>query len=380
MTSLMAVSREWQRRPPDERFLTLDSLRESVAERTRSAAVMEGDTKDITVSTAGDELFVRAGNFEDGKDTTARFTNWSMGQLATICGAPAGYLSRLPAAIAADCLNHGIKTMQREKNLLLFTKNHTDEVTPQAEGNVVTLARNVPNNVLRAVTSTSYGRIWDIQVVDSIIMMNIRANERWVVPAASYKSEEPKRATTIYGSDRDVFIFLCDPQHPIAVNGKPKFRGFYVYNSEVGSQVLGVATFLYDCVCDNRIIWGVEGFVLMKRRHTSLAPAWFMEEGQGILDKYAESAASREEEVIRKANTIQLGSTPEDVLEFLTVKTNFGKRYAMEAITYAERVEGNPTLLWNVVSGLTAVARNIPHTDTRVGYEIEAGRLLNMAA
>lgn len=379
MTELLTVSRQWAKRPPDERFLTLDALRESVTDRTKRAAVLEGDTKDLKVFPIGDELFVKAGDFPDGKDTLAKFTNWSMGQLATICGAPAGYLAKLPAPIAADCLNHGIKTMAREKNLILYDKEHTTEIT-SGEGNVVSMERNVPKNTIRAITSSSYGRIWDIQVVDSILLMNAKANGRWVVPAASYSAEDPKRATTIYGSDRDMFVFLCDPSTPIEVNGKPKFRGFYAYNSEVGSQVLGVATFLYDTICDNRIIWGVEGFIIMRKRHSALAPAWFQDVGLKVLEKYAEAASSREEEMIRKARAIQLGNTPEAVLEFLTTRTKFGTRYAMEAIDYAEKVEGNPTTLWNVVSGLTAIARNIPHTDTRVGYEIEAGKLLNRAA
>ena len=47
-----------------------------------------------------------------------------------------------------------------------------------------------------------------------------------------------------------------DPKNPVEVNGEQLFRGFYTWNSEVGSAVFGLTTFLYRYVCDNRIIWG----------------------------------------------------------------------------------------------------------------------------
>src|SRR3546814_11805905 len=61
--------------------------------------------------------------------------------------------------------------------------------------------------------------------------------------------EVTKGTTTLYASDRDVFLFLVDDANPIEAgrlpNGDPDlfFRGFYCWNSEVGSQTLGMATF-----------------------------------------------------------------------------------------------------------------------------------------
>jgi len=51
--------------------------------------------------------------------------------------------------------------------------------------------------------------------------------------------EVTKDTTTLYASDRDVFLFLVDDTHPIEAgklpNGDPDlyFRGFYCWNSEV---------------------------------------------------------------------------------------------------------------------------------------------------
>ncbi len=66
-----------------------------------------------------------------------------------------------------------------------------------------------------------------------------------------------KETTTLYASDRDVFLFLVDDTHPIEAgrlsNGDPDlfFRGFYCWNSEVGSKTLGIASFYLRTVCAN---------------------------------------------------------------------------------------------------------------------------------
>ena len=58
-----------------------------------------------------------------------------------------------------------------------------------------------------------------------------------------------KDTTTLYASDRDVFLFLVDDMNPIEAgtlpDGSPDlfFRGFYCWNSEVGAKTLGIASF-----------------------------------------------------------------------------------------------------------------------------------------
>ena len=82
---------------------------------------------------------------------------------------------------------------------------------------------------------------------------------RWKVPGLldwSTMTDNPfvevtKDTTTLYASDRDVFLFLVDDAHPIEAgrlpNGDPDlyFRGFYCWNSEVGSKTLGIASSLF---------------------------------------------------------------------------------------------------------------------------------------
>src|SRR3546814_17706854 len=75
-----------------------------------------------------------------------------------------------------------------------------------------------------------------------------------------------KDTTTLYASDRDVFLFLVDDAHPIAAaclpNGDPDlfFRGFYAWNSKVGSKPPGIASFYLRAGCTTRNSCGSEEF------------------------------------------------------------------------------------------------------------------------
>lgn len=70
-----------------------------------------------------------------------------------------------------------------------------------------------------------------------------------------------QNTTTLYASDRDVFLFLVDDLNPIEAgrlpDGSPDlyFRGFYCWNSEVGAKTLGMASFYLRAACQNRNLW-----------------------------------------------------------------------------------------------------------------------------
>ena len=52
------VHREWAKRPDDERFLTVESLREMVAGRTTRAAVVGVNIEEILVRASSGELYL----------------------------------------------------------------------------------------------------------------------------------------------------------------------------------------------------------------------------------------------------------------------------------------------------------------------------------
>jgi hypothetical protein len=199
------------------------------------------------------------------------------------------------------------------------------------------------------------------------------------VPGASYAASDPKRATTLYASDRDVFLFLVDEEKQIEVGGEKFFRGFYTWNSEVGSATMGLATFLYQGVCDNRIIRGQAGKSEFKIRHTSGAPMRFMREAVPQIEGYANASTAGEIEGIRRAQVTEVGKDRDSVEKWLAAR-GFTGGQAGNIYQAAETRDKNPRSIWGLVDGATYLARDIAHTDDRVDYERKAGKLLDAVA
>jgi hypothetical protein len=358
--NLYKASHQWATRPNDQRFLNLEDLLASVSQRKRESWTATPKVKTIrpVIETVDNDerLMIQVFDPSEGGDRLLEPTHHGFGQLAQYAGAPASYLRKLPDALAAINLAFGLENQPIREDALL-------------------LAQSNGENHLRAITSTSYGRIWDEEVVRAVIKVN--GDGRWRVPASSYTVQNPKRATTLYASDRDVFIFLVDDQNPIEVNGETLFRGFMTWNSEVGSAVFGLTTFLYRYVCDNRIIWGATEVQELRIRHTGGAPERFAYEGAQYLSRYAEESTYKTVQAISAAQQFEIpkAAKKDGVLGWLKER-GFTAAVAKAAVQSAEVEEGEAKSLWQIINGLTAHARTIPHTDARVELETSAGKLM----
>lgn len=363
-TNLHAASREWATRPDDQRYTTLADLKAAVMQRKRECWTATPETSELRVLPDGqNDLAITVYDPTKGEQRNLTPTNWSFSQLAGYAGAPGSYLRKLPAELAAINLQWGL------------------EHAPQRDDALV-LAQSNGDNRLRAMTSTSYGRIWDHDVVEAVEKVN--GDGRWQVPAASYTTTNPKRATTLYASDRDVFLFLVDPKNPIEVGGEQLFRGFYTWNSEVGSAVFGLCTFLYRYVCDNRIIWGATNVQELRIRHTGGAPERFAYEGWKYLRRYADEATAGIAQGIKAAQALDLNTKINtgkgDTVQSWLQSRGFTKAQAQASVETATAEQGQARSLWDIVNGVTAYARSVSHTDERVQLEAKAGKLMDLVA
>ena len=186
--------------------------------------------------------------------------------------------------------------------------------------------------------------------------------------------------TTIYGSDRDIFIFLADENNRIEManrrdgQGGSLARGFFVWNSEEGSKSIGAAFFLFDYVCMNRIVWGVQDFSEIRLRHTAGAPDRWLEEISPVLMEYSNAAAAPIEQTIREA---QAKRVDDDLDAFLA--NRFTKSEATAVKQAHIREEGRPIeTIWDATTAVTAHAKTIPHMDARVDMERKGGKLLDL--
>ncbi|MBB4187323.1 hypothetical protein GGE07_003987 [Sinorhizobium terangae] len=369
------VSSEWFSRPDDERYLSLGELYDAVKSRADRAHARTVESSAIRVEASRNnaerlELIVAA----ETRPVTP--THWSYGQLCGLVGAPASYMRQLPAPLAGINLQHGLI-------------NHSAEL-------VKTLEADDGRLELRAITGPEYGRVWDHELVSAV--MNIAGNgtgdTMWKVPGVldwSTMTHNPfvdisKETTTLYASDRDVFLFLVDDTHPIEAgrlpNGEPDlyFRGFYCWNSEVGSKTLGIASFYLRAVCCNRNLWGVENFEEIVIRHSKFAGHRFAHEAAPALNNFANSSPAPFVAGIRAARERIVAGTDDDRQGFLR-KRGFSKAETARIIDTVLREEGRPPeSIFDFVQGITALARTKSHQDTRLELEAKAKKLLEQAS
>src|ERR1700733_4364470 len=107
--------REWASRPPDERYASVHALYEAARARRQQLEQRTIETGELRAEAVDDDLA-----FRKSSGHTATLTHWSFGQLATIAGAPPNYLRSLPASIATDALNYGLRRQGREQHPLLI--------------------------------------------------------------------------------------------------------------------------------------------------------------------------------------------------------------------------------------------------------------------
>lgn len=369
------VSSEWFNRPADERYLSLSDLMEAVkgrAERSRTRTV---ESAAVRVEASRDNA-ERLDLVLPGSDVLVAPTHWSFGQLAALVGAPAAYLRQLPAPLAGINLQYGLTSHRAEQVKTLETEDGRTE--------------------LRAVTGPDYGRIYDHELVAAVqrIAGNGTGDTRWKVPGVldwstgiyNPRVDITADTTTLYASDRDVFLFLVDDLNPIEAgrlpDGSPDlyFRGFYCWNSEVGAKTLGIASFYLRAVCQNRNLWGVEDFEEITIRHSKFAASRFAHQAAPALTRFANSSPASFVNGIKSARAQIVARTDEDRSDFLR-KRGFSKAETGKIVETVLAEEGHPpSSIFDFVQGITAVARGKTHQDARLDMEARAKKLLDRAA
>ena len=365
------VSSEWFSRPDDERYLSLSSLHEAVRARSERATARTVETRALRVEASRDDA-ERLALTVPGRDAPIAPTHWSFGQLCGLVSAPSTYMRQLPAPLAGINLQHGLLSHRAEL--------------------VKTLEADDGRVELRAVTGPDYGRIWDHELVEAVMRIagDGVGDTRWKVPGLldwSTMTHNPfvevtKDTTTLYASDRDVFLFLVDDTHPIEAgrlpNGDPDlyFRGFYCWNSEVGSKTLGIASFYLRAVCMNRNIWGAEGFEEISIRHSKFAGHRFAHQAAPALERFADSSPAAFVAGVRAAREAIVARGDEERESFLR-KRGFSRPETEKIIATVLDEEGRPPeSVFDFVQGITAMARNKPHQDSRLELEGKAAKLL----
>jgi hypothetical protein len=369
------VSSEWFSRPADERYLSLSELFAAVRARNERSRTRTVESAAIHVEASRDDA-EKLSLMLPGSDAPVAPTHWSFGQLASLVGAPATYLRQLPAPLAGINLQYGLNSHRAEQIKTLEIEDGRVE--------------------LRAVTGPDYGRIYDHELVSAVqrIAGNGVGDTRWKVPGVLDWStgiynpnvDVTQDTTTLYASDRDVFLFLVDDLNPIEAgrlpDGSPDlfFRGFYCWNSEVGAKTLGIASFYLRAVCQNRNLWGVEDFEEITIRHSKYAASRFAHEAAPALTRFANSSPLPFINGVKAARERIVARNDDDRTDFLR-KRGFSKAETAKIIDTVLTEEGRkPESVFDFVQGITAIARDKAHQDARLDLEARAKKLFERAA
>jgi hypothetical protein len=364
MQNLMTASEQWRNRPADERFQTLQSLSDSVQARRQNSRSTDIEIGELSIHDNRNTLVLNHAL------TECEPSHWAFTQLANTLGAPASYLRTLPRPLLVENLTHGLKSADKEAVKFMTIAS--------PEGG---LSR------LQAVTSTTYGRIWDADCVQACSRIVERSGGKFYNPPAYDIATGKPKPSGLYASDHDVFMFMIDGGSRLEVGERAKLnRGFFMWNSETGARSFGLMTFLFNEVCGNHIVWGAQDINKLVIRHTSGGPARFDAEAMPTLKAYLEASAAPLESALRKAQAYMLpltnnpGEQEKDIFSFVNRSGKFSRSEVSEAVRFARNEEGDCRTLWHLVQGLTAYARGFDYVDTRVDLEKRAGALLNIVA
>jgi hypothetical protein len=360
-TTLTQANAQWSRRPADERFSSIEAMDRAARAFKTSAIVEEIKTNALRIAAQGNDLVL-----ETPKGAPALLTNWSFSQIASRASAPAAYLKDLPASLAADCLNHGLKQAgDDEKGAQLLLGNAGKAVAP----------------IARAITSDKYSRIWNADITSRLLELEARGP--WQPAPAAFDGSRG-----LYLGDRDMFAFLVDNERRIFETGPGGglSRGFFVSNSEVGDASFQIMTFFYEYVCGNHRVWGAQGIAEAKVIHIGNDQSSKAFDIMAVeVKKYAEASAKDDEQMVERCRRYVIAAKKEDVLDaiFKLKVSGLGKTVAGKAYDLAAQREdwyGAPNTAWGYAGGLTEIARDLPNASDRHALDCAATKIMEMAA
>lgn len=320
----------------DSAYPDFDSALAALDYRQRNTTTVNLDSKDLRLTTDGADLLLNE----------RPLTNWSFRQLCTIAKAPVELISSVSTDTATRVLNERI-AMRTD------TTKHSVLI----------------GNTVRAITSQTYQRVWDRQMLGAV------ANAVHGTAVKPYK---------VFVGERDAFVCLVN-KTPIYEKDADKLsRGMFVWNSEVGARTFGIARFLFRSICSNCMIFGMKMDTIIRRRHTGDMAQ--ISERIPEFVAWCDTPMNDETARIERARAKVLN--PESILDTLFVNFNVTRSDGMRIVEYAkvdERISreyGDTTAQWNtvwgVMQGVTRYSQTLPYANDRVTFDLIGNRLFEL--
>ncbi len=186
-------------------------------------------------------------------------------------------------------------------------------------------------------------------------------------------------ATGLYAGEQDMFAFMIDQKAWVEVGEERFAPGFFLWNSEVGRRSMGIASFWYQRVCGNHIVWDPTHLVSYSRKHTASVET-ALGDFRKIIRHLVESSSVRRDKFaqsISKAQHTPLGTCPDQVSKVLT---GFGIAAGSvhDAVDAMASKPGRFSV-YNALDSLTRITGRLQNAGDRVEQDSKIGQLLALA-
>lgn len=419
-TNLYGPSVQWATRPDEERFWNLKELHDHLLAERASEREYDFSYADLSIVTNPDNQSLY---LETRKGLPLHLSNWSFNQLCDRLGlAPSMVKSFSLPTIQAIMRERMVGVTQAQlpapesdsDNQWELLDDEATEAPSTDDGMMKLLVKKNGNLIVKSVTSTTYGRKWNSDIVG--LLREVAEPYGWRNPPARPAHTGAKRtriATAddvlrnqgtvgglaikegdtiapagLYHNDRNMFIFLVDDTHPIDDGSEGGMnRGFYISNSEVGERrTLSACFFGYKGVCGNHIIHGASNIVNIKLKHTKNSVLKFDEKFAEALNNYSHADKSIESRLIQAAKLQLLGKNKEEVVDsvyalksrFPVVNKELIERGYDVASQWEHVYNASPNSVWGIVNGLSQVSQHSKFADVRNNIDRAAGSLMEL--
>lgn len=355
---LTEACKEWHTRPEEDRYESITQMKEvAYVDMAYAKEQCHSRTADIKVQAADEKLILHTPN------NTYDLNNWTMSQLCSLSKAPKSYIATLSTDLASKCLNESIANNQDSRSSgYMFMSSGKD----------------FNRDILRSITSPRYERIFDYDILSYIEGMQV---DGWTPPPPKETTDGPV-PTGMFRSDRSMFAFMINDKVRIDDGTDDGLsRGFFVGNSEVGGGSFFIKTFLYRHICGNHMVLGCSEIKEVRMKHIG---KHLKNNALNALARdltlYANGSVLDVESKIANAKLKNIGKDSESVIDFLFKNVGITRVNACKAWDKCLEEEANldPTSVWGMVQGITAVAREEVFTDIRVDIEKSAEKLMEL--
>jgi len=424
----MSASGQWATRPDDQRFWDLPEMLAVLKDHQQNTTIVDLNLDELEMrpDDTNKEILLSGNGFEKVKTS-----HWAFGQLCQATKSPASFMRDLPADKAVELLEY---RMQQLKDRQIEEDGDGDE-KPYRPSQVI-LYRN-GQHMAEGLTSQKYGRIYNADIVSRL--MNLPGN--WKVPPArptfavksqdSVVLDDPRiwdpthvrnwplkqlrdrprtRIATqrdidginpdglgcpvsvgdviapagLYGTHNEIFIFMVNPDCRLENEGLA--RGFILRNSELGSCSFTLSTFLFEGVCGNHCIFGLKNLTEVRVVHLGdKARDRAFDDLKPKLKAYSEQSIEVEESLLRRAASLELGTTKDEVVKVIANRVrDLSQRDLKSGYDTAEEYNGtmhkfSPRSVRGMVWGLTRYSQTKRYAEERHKIDAQMPKLFAMA-